>query len=90
MKKLSLYVFLVSLLFFKNVLADQLYLSDVKLGTKLTDYFTTAQISKYNANNDKTNMPFYSYEGKYSILEILNRTLVMATLDGTKKSVCGW
>ena len=70
MKKLTFY-FLVSLFFITNVLADQLVVSDIKLGTKLTDYFTTAQISKYNINDKETNTPFYSYEGKYSYIEII-------------------
>ena len=70
MKKLTFY-FLVSLFFITNVLADQLVVSDIKLGTKLTDYFTTAQISKYNINDVETNTPFYSYEGKYSWIEII-------------------
>ena len=68
MKKLTFY-FLISLFFITNVLADQLVVSDIKLGTKLTDYFTTAQISKYNINDRETNTPFYSYEGKYSMIE---------------------
>ena len=65
MKKLTFY-FLVSLFFITNVLADQLAVVDIKIGSKLTDYFTTAQISKYNANEMKTDSPFYSYDGKYS------------------------
>ena len=70
MKKLTFY-FLVSLFFITNVLAGQLVVSDIKLGTKLTDYFTTAQISKYNVNDRESNTPFYSYEGKYSYIEII-------------------
>jgi len=70
MKKLTFY-FLVSLFFITNVSADQFVVSDIKLGTKLTDYFTTAQISKYNINDRETNTPFYSYEGKYSYIEII-------------------
>ena len=72
MKKLTFY-FLVSLFFITNVLADQLAVVDIKLGTKLTDYFSTAQISKYNINDVETNTPFYSYEGKYSMFEIIKK-----------------
>ena len=64
MKKLTFY-FLVSLFFITNVLADQLAVVDIKLETKLTDYFTTAQISKYHSD-----VPFYSYDGKYSYLHV--------------------
>ena len=64
MKKLTFY-FLISLFFITNVLADQLAVVDIKLETKLTDYFTTAQISKYHSD-----VPFYSYDGKYSHLRI--------------------
>ena len=51
-------------------MADQLVVSDIKLGTKLTDYFSTAQISKYNTNDEPSDAPFFSYDGKYSILKI--------------------
>ena len=67
MKKLTFY-FLFSLFFFTNIVADQLTLSNIKLGERLTNYFTTAEISKYNIN-DKTDYPFYSYDGKYSMVE---------------------
>ena len=70
MKKLTFY-FLVSLFFITNVLADQLVVSDIKLGTKLTDYFSTAQISKYNTNDKPSDAPFYSYDGKYSFFKII-------------------
>ena len=69
MKKLTFY-FLVSLFFITNVLADQLAVVDIKLGTKLTDYFSTAQISKYNANDNPSDAPFFSYDGKYSRFKI--------------------
>ncbi len=69
MKKLTFY-FLISLFFITRVLADQLVVSDIKLGTKLTDYFSTAQISKYNINDNPSDSPFYSYDGKYSIFQI--------------------
>ena len=69
MKKLTFY-FLVSLFFITNVLADQLAVVDIKLGTKLTDYFFTAQISKYNQNDKPSDAPFYSYDGKYSFFKI--------------------
>ena len=69
MKKLTFY-FLISLFFITRVLADQLAVVDIKLGTKLTDYFSTAQISKYNTNDEAADLPFYSYDGKYSIIVI--------------------
>ena len=69
MKKLTFY-FLVSLFFITNVLADQFLVSDIKLGTKITDYLTTAQISKYNINDAESDTPFYSYDGKYSWIMI--------------------
>ena len=69
MKKLTFY-FLISLFFITRVLADQLAVVDIKLGTKLTDYFSTAQISKYNINDNPSDSPFYSYDGKYSIFQI--------------------
>ena len=69
MKKLTFY-FLVSLFFITNVLADQFVVSDIKLGTKLTDYFSTAQISKYNVNDDLSDAPYFSYDGKYSHFKI--------------------
>ena len=70
MKKLPLYIFLFFSWFnFNNVLADQFLLSDIKLENKLTEYFTSAQISKYNING-KTRLPFYSYEGKYSMIQL--------------------
>ena len=69
MKKLSFY-FLVSLFFITNVLADQLAAVDIKLGTKLTDYFSTAQISEYNINDKPSDSPFYSYGGEYSWFRI--------------------
>ena len=43
---------------------------DIKLGTKLTDYFSTAQISKYNINDEPATSPFFSYDGKYSWFKI--------------------
>ena len=69
MKKLTFY-FLISLFFITRVLANQLVVSDIKLGTKLTDYFSTAQISKYNANDKPSDAPFFSYDGKYSHFKI--------------------
>jgi hypothetical protein len=69
MKKL-IFSFLVSLFFITNVLSDQLVLSDIKLGTKLTDYFSTAQISKYNVNDKPSDAPYFSYDGKYSRFKI--------------------
>ena len=69
MKKLTFY-FLISLFFITRVLADQLAVVDIKLETKLTDYFSTAQISKYNTNDEAADLPFYSYDGKYSIIAI--------------------
>ena len=66
MKKLTFY-FLFSLFFITNIAADQLILSNMKLGEKLTNYFTTAEISKHNIN-DITDLPFYSYDGKYSMV----------------------
>ena len=73
MKKLTFY-FLVSLFFITNVLADQLVVSDIKVRSKLTDYFSTAQISKYNINDKRTDTPFYSYDGKYSFLHIVKES----------------
>ena len=67
MKKLTFY-FLFSLFFFTNIAADQLILSNIKLEEKGTNYFTTAEISKHNIN-DITDYPFYSYDGKYSMVE---------------------
>jgi len=69
MKKLIFY-FLISLFFITKVSADQIAVVDIKLGTKLTDYFTTAQISKYNINDAQTDTPWYSYDGKYSWIMI--------------------
>ena len=66
MKKLTFY-FLFSLFFITNIAAYQLILSNMKLGEKLTNYFTTAEISKHNIN-DITDLPFYSYDGKYSMV----------------------
>ncbi len=43
---------------------------DIKLETKLTDHFSTAQISKYNVNDEPSDAPFYSYDGKYSHFKI--------------------
>ena len=73
MKKLTFY-FLISLFFITNVLADQLVVSDIKVKSKLTDYFTTSQISKYNINDVETDTPFYSYDGKYSWMKITKET----------------
>ena len=67
MKKLTFY-FLFSLFFITNIAADQLTLSNIKLGEKLTNYFTTSEISKHNIN-DITDLPFYSYDGKYSMVQ---------------------
>ena len=69
MKKLTFY-FLVSLFFITNVSADQLVVSNIKIESKLTDYFSTAQISKYNVNDRPSDAPFYSYDGKYSLFKI--------------------
>jgi hypothetical protein len=73
MKKLTFY-FLISLFFITNVLADQLVVSDIKLGTKLTDYFSTAQISEYNINDKPATSPYFSYDGKYSWFKIVKES----------------
>ena len=66
MKKLYYLYFI--LFFSTNAIAQQISLSDIKIGSKLSDYFTTSEISKHNIN-DITDLPFYSYDGKYSMVQ---------------------
>ena len=68
MKKLY-YYFCFILFFSTNALAQQISLSDIKIGSKLTNYFTSNEISKYyqddmekNAKGEKV----WSKDLKYS------------------------
>ena len=68
MKKLY-YYFNFILFFSTNALAQQISLSDIKIGSKLTNYFTSNEISKYyqddmekNAKGEKV----WSKDLKYS------------------------
>ena len=68
MKKLYYYFYFI-LFFSTNALAQQISLSDIKIGSKLTNYFTSNQISKYyqddmerNAKGEKV----WSKDLKYS------------------------
>ena len=68
MKKLY-YYFCFIIFFSTNALAQQISLSDIKIGSKLTNYFTSNQISKYyqddmerNAKGEKV----WSKDLKYS------------------------
>ena len=68
MKKLYYYLYFI-LFFSTNALAQQISLSDIKIGSKLTNYFTSNQISKYyqddmekNAKGEKV----WSKDLKYS------------------------
>ena len=54
MKKLY-YYFFIFLFFSTNALAQQISLSDIKIGSKLTDYFTSNEISKYYQDNMEKN-----------------------------------
>ena len=53
MKKLSLYIFLV--LMWCNISFSQISLSDIKIGSKLSDYFTFNEISKYYRDDMENN-----------------------------------
>ena len=68
MKKLYYYLYFI-LFFSTNALAQQISLSDIKIGSKLTNYFTSNEISKYyqddmekNAKGEKV----WSKDLKYS------------------------
>ena len=68
MKKLYYYFYFI-LFFSTNALAQQISLSDIKIGSKLTNYFTSNEISKYyqddmekNAKGEKV----WSKDLKYS------------------------
>ena len=54
MKKLYYYFYFI-LFFSTNALAQQISLSDIKIGSKLTDYFTSNEISKYYQDNMEKN-----------------------------------
>ena len=69
MKKLYLYIFLV-LMWCNAGFAEKISLRDIKLGEKLTRYFTSSQISEFNYNNQKSWSEIYSYEKKYSVMII--------------------
>ena len=53
MKKLPLYIFLV--LLWCNISFSQISLSDIKIGSKLSDYFTFKEISKYYRDDMENN-----------------------------------
>jgi len=54
MKKLYYYFYFI-LFFSTNALAQQISLTDIKIGSKLTDYFTSNEISKYYQDNMEKN-----------------------------------
>ena len=61
---------------FCNVgVAEEISIKDIKLGKKLTNYFTSNQISEFNYNNQGEFKEVYSYEKKYSIMIIKNSIL---------------
>ena len=68
MKKLYYYFYFI-LFFSTNALAQQISLSDIKIGSKLTDYFTSNEISKYYQDNMEKNAKgeyFWGKDFKYS------------------------
>ena len=68
MKKLY-YYFNFILFFSTNALAQQISLSDIKIGSKLTDYFTFDEISKYYQDDMEKNAKgenVWSKDLKYS------------------------
>ena len=68
MKKLYYYFYFI-LFFSANALAQQISLSDIKIGSKLTNYFTSNEISKYYQDNMEKNAKGEDFGAK--ILNIL-------------------
>ena len=68
MKKI--FYFLFFLFITSNALAEKLYLKDIKLNEKLTDYLSTEEISNFNINGTGELKDAYSYDGKYSIINV--------------------
>jgi len=68
MKKLYYYLYFI-LFFSTNALAQQISLSDIKIGSKLTNYFTSNEISKYYQDDMERNArgeKIWSKDLKYS------------------------
>ena len=68
MKKLYFYFFVI-LFFSINALAQQIFLFDIKIGSKLTDHLTSNEISKYYQDNMEKNAKgedFWGKDFKYS------------------------
>ena len=73
MKKLSLYIFLV--LMFCNVgFAEKKSLIDIKIGDKITEYFSTNQIIENYVDDDVTeeDIRVYGKNYKYSFIAFVN------------------
>ncbi len=73
MKKLSLYVFLV--LMWCNVgFAEKKSLIDIKIGDKITEYFSTNQIIEYYVDDDvrEEDIRVYGKNYKYSFIAFVN------------------
>ena len=70
MKKLYYYFYFI-LFFSTNALAQQISLSDIKIGSKLTNYFTSNEISKYYQDDMERNAKgekIWSKDLKYSAI----------------------
>ena len=70
MKKLYYYFYFI-LFFSTNALAQQISLSDIKIGSKLTNYFTSNEISKYYQDDMERNAKgekIWSKDLKYSVI----------------------
>ena len=68
MKKI--FYFLFFLFITSNASAEKLYLKDIKLNEKLTDYLSAEEILKFNTNG-KMDVAAYSYDGEYSIIHVI-------------------